>query len=83
MNSVADQIASTAIRLNGSATKGLPNEHDVSVLVELTSNREPEFRASIATITGGAPGVIHTNETGSSPTEKKSFMVHIVEPSRP
>lgn len=80
MNSVADQIVSTARRLGGSATKELPDEHSVGVLVDLAGDRETEFRAAIATITGGIPVSPPPNESGAPATEQKSFVVRVVEP---
>jgi anti-sigma factor RsiW len=81
LNRVADQVVATAKRLGGSATKGLPDNHRVGVLVDLPGNREPEFRAAIATITGGAPPSPAPNVATGQPSEKKSFVVQIVEPA--
>ena len=93
-DAVADEVVALAGRLGGSATKGLPDEHRIGVLVDLPSNRESEFRAAIASVTGGAESSasakasILRSETGkdemadqTAPTtaEKKSFVVQIVE----
>jgi hypothetical protein len=91
LDAVADEVVALAGRLGGSATKGLPDEHRIGVLVDLPSNRESEFRAAIASIVGGGPGSatpattqapITAAEPGSpipAPVEKKSFVVQIVE----
>jgi anti-sigma factor RsiW len=82
---VADEVVTIASQCSGSATKGLPDQHRLSVLVDLPSNRESEFRAAIASIAGGAPGSTIPATTGTpapttpATTEKKSFVVQIVE----
>jgi hypothetical protein len=88
LESVGDEVVAIAIRLGGSATKGLPNQGRLSVLVDLPSNREPEFRAAILTMVGETPGS-PTAATGTQPSgstipavaEKKSFVVQVVEQS--
>ena len=86
LNAVADEVVALAGRLGGSATKGLPDEHRIGVLVDLPSNRESEYRAAIASVVGGTTGTaapIASEETPGSTTpttaEKKSFVVQIVE----
>jgi len=84
LDAVADEVVALAGRLGGSATKGLPDEHRIGVLVDLPSNRESEFRAAIASVSGGEPGSSALAEaTAAKPTpataEKKSFVVQIVE----
>lgn len=84
LDAVADEVVAMAARLGGSATKGLPDEHRIGVLVDLPSNRESEFRVAIASITGEKPSPMAaaSQEPGSAPpatTEKKSFVVQIVE----
>jgi anti-sigma factor RsiW len=84
---VADEVVTIVSQCGGSATKGLPDQHRLSVLVDLPSNRESEFRAAIAPIAGAALGSPIPAATGqgtpapTSPatTEKKSFVVQIVE----
>jgi hypothetical protein len=56
LGAVADEVVALAGRLGGSATKGLPDEHRIGVLVDLPSNRESEFQAAIASIGGEKPG---------------------------
>ena len=88
LESVADEVVTIATRLGGSATKGLADQGRLSVLVDLPSNREPEFRAAILTMVGETPGA-PTPATATQPSgstipavaEKKSFVVQVVEQS--
>jgi hypothetical protein len=84
---VADEVVTIASRFGGSATKGLPDQGRLSVLVDVPSNREPEFRAAISSI-AGAPGSATPTTASKAPgspipaTEgKKSFVIQIVEQS--
>jgi len=81
LNAVADEIVTIAGQLGGSATKGLPDKNRVSVLVDLPGNHESEFRAALGAIAGGAPisPVPSPAETVASGSEKKSFVVEIIE----
>jgi anti-sigma factor RsiW len=90
LEDVADQVAATAQRLGGSATKGIPEQNHVGLLIDLPANREMEFRAAIAAVareaTGSSTAAITAAEGGlASPTpatatpEKISFVVQIVE----
>lgn len=81
LNAVADEIVTIVGQLGGSATKGLPDQHRLSVLVDLPGNHESEFRAAIASIAGGAPiaPVPSPAETAAPGPEKKSFVVDIIE----
>ena len=94
LDAVADKVVAIAARIGGSATKGLQDRDRLSVLVDVASNREQEFRAAIASIRDGTPKSAafaeHTvststpmaTEPGSTPpatAEKKSFVVQIVE----
>lgn len=91
LNFVADQTVALTRQLGGSATKGLPDDHGIEVLVDLPANRESEFRAAIASITGAGPEsptpATSTGASGSTirvTTEKKRFAVQIVEaPAKP
>jgi hypothetical protein len=81
---VADEVVTIASRFGGSATKGLPDRDRLSVLVDLPSNRESEFRAAISSIAGAQGSPATTQEPGSpipATGEKKSFAVQIVEAS--
>jgi anti-sigma factor RsiW len=87
LEAVADEVVTIASRFGGSATKGLPDQGRLSVLVDVPSNREVEFRSAILSI-AGAPGsatpATASRASGSpSPAtgEKKSFVVQIVEQS--
>jgi hypothetical protein len=86
---VADEVVAIATRFGGSATKGLPDRGRLSVLVDVPSNREPEFRAAILSMVGQAlpasatPATAPQAQGSPSPTknEKKSLVVQIVEQS--
>ena len=83
LDAVANEVAAAAQHLGGSATKGIPEQHRLGLLVDLPANREMEFRAAISAITGGAPSsaspLPSPNERAASGSEKKSFAVQIVE----
>ena len=88
LDAVADEVVAIASRSGGSATKGLQNDNHLSVLVDVPSNRESEFRASIASISGARPEMTPVTaisqatvppESKSLATERKSFVVQIVE----
>jgi hypothetical protein len=87
LDAVADEVVALAGRLGGSATKGLPDEHRIGVLVDLPPNRESEFRAAIASVVTEKPGSPTPATTGQetpestapATAEKKSFVVQIVE----
>jgi hypothetical protein len=82
LESVADEVVTIATRFGGSATKGLADRGRLSVLVDLPSNREPEFRAAILSIIGETPPRSATPAvTAAAATEKKSFVVQVVEQS--
>jgi hypothetical protein len=87
LGAVADEVVAIASRFGGSATKGLPDRGRLSVLVDLPSNREEEFRAAIASMIGEkpeSPTPATATEAGSTipaTAEKKSFVVQIVEQS--
>lgn len=81
LEAVADEVVTIATRFGGSATKGLPDQGRLSVLVDLPSNRESEFRAAISSMVGNALPGSATPAVGASPatSDKKSFVVQIVE----
>jgi len=94
LDAVSDEAVAMVGRLGGSATKGLPDAHHIGVLVDLPSSRESEFRAAIGSISGGAGSSAFANQpsrkataspeatadkTTPATTEKKSFVVQIVE----
>jgi anti-sigma factor RsiW len=83
LDAVANEVVAVTQQLGGSATKGIPEQHRLGLLVDLSANREMEFRAAISTIIGGAPSsaspLPSPNETAAPGAEKKSFAVQIVE----
>lgn len=81
LDAVANEIAAVTQQLGGSATKGIPEQHRLGLLVDVPANRETEFRAAISAITGGAPSSTSPspNETAAPGAEKKSFAVQIIE----
>ena len=94
LEAVADEVVKIASRLGGVAVKGFPDKHRLGLLVDLPANRYAEFRAAIESIAGGkveSPAVAEPpsqrveGATGDkltlSTTEKKSFVVQIVEES--
>jgi hypothetical protein len=83
LETIADKVIGTAQRLGGSATKELPDKHRLGVLVDLPANREPEFRAAIATFTGAAPSPSGAPPVADAAVVSKSFVVQIVEPASP
>src|SRR5215831_1911117 len=78
LEAVADEVVTIATRFGGSATKGLPDKGRLSVLVDLPSNREAEFRAAISSTVGVKPPGSPSPATAAT-IEKKSFVVQIVE----
>jgi anti-sigma factor RsiW len=94
MQDVASEVATIAARLGGSAIKGLPDQHRISVLVDLPATREQEFRAAIASIMEASPQAkakhilepaTFAKPPGDEPApakaEKKSFIVQITDQS--
>ncbi len=90
LDSVANEVVTIAGRLGGSATKGLQDNNRLSVLVDVPSIKETEFRAEIASINKETPAPsafaeatankpTPATETSSATGEKKSFVVQIVE----
>ena len=84
LDTVADKVVGIVSMLGGSATKGVPDAGRLSILVDLPANRESEFRAAAASITGEKRGASASAEaTADKPIpatgEKKSFVVQIVE----
>ncbi|MGB9476430.1 MAG: hypothetical protein WCE87_15305 [Candidatus Udaeobacter sp.] len=78
LEAVADEVVTIASRVGGSATKGLPDKGRLSVLVDVPSNREAEFRAAISSIVGEKP-LESPGPATTATTEKKSFVVQVVE----
>jgi hypothetical protein len=92
---VAEEVAKIASQSGGSATKGLQDRDRISVLVDVPSNREQEFRTAIMSIDGRGPestppatpaepgssafAEVTADKTPPPTGEKKSFVVQIVE----
>lgn len=90
LDTIADEVVMMASRFGGSATKGLPDNGRLNLLVNVPANREQEFRAAIGSIGGQFPpasatpasteiGASQTPTSPSATTEKTSFVVQIVE----
>jgi hypothetical protein len=85
LEAIADEVVTIATRFGGSAAKGLPDQGRLSVLVDLPSNREPEFRAAISSIVratkpGSTPAATQEPESKIPAIgQKKSFVIQIVE----
>ena len=80
LDSVAEEVVALAIRLGGTGTKGLPDQHRVTVLADLPAARESEFRSALSTITGGASAPPSPSASAAETPETKSFIIEIVEP---
>jgi len=83
MNNVADRVVSAAQSMGGSATKELPDEHRIGVLADVPANREADFRSALAALggvpsAGPSPGLSSPNSS-----EKKSFIIHVLETPAP
>jgi hypothetical protein len=88
LDAVAEAVVTIATQSGGSATKGLQDKGRLSVLVDLPSNRESEFRAAISSMVGQAaapasatPATAAQEPGSSTPAsgEKRSFVVQVVE----
>ena len=85
LDTVANEVVAIVSKLGGSATKGVPDAGQLSILVDLPANRESEFRAAIASMQGASsPGSSASAETAAdqptpSTAEKKSFVLQIAE----
>jgi hypothetical protein len=89
LDAVADRVVAIVSELGGSATKGVADAGRLSILVDLPANRESEFRNAVDAIAGAKP-VSTGSATAAQPptsspestppaTEKKSFVVQIIE----
>ena len=82
LNAVADKVIAISSQFGGSATKGIADQHRLSVLVDLAANRESEFRAAIAAMTSEPRGATTPTTTPiRGAVERKSFVVQVVEAS--
>jgi anti-sigma factor RsiW len=79
---IADEVVRIASGLGGSVTKGLEDAGRISILADVPANRESEFRAKIASMTGAKlESPTPASVTTPAAAEKKSFVVQIVEES--
>ena len=76
-DSVADGITTAAKKFLGTATKGVPNDGEVQVLVEIPSNKAPDFKSFLSPLPGvkGVNGEVSTTNS----TEKISIILHLTE----
>jgi hypothetical protein len=79
LNVVADEIARIGRELGGVATKGIPDEHRISLLVDLPPGQESQFRQNIAAIVGTTVTSPAPNEPATTEAKTRSFAVEIVE----
>jgi hypothetical protein len=95
LETIADEVVTIVTRFGGSAIKGLADKGRLSVLVDLPSSHEPEFRTAISSIIREAPPgpsafaevtadkatpTTAEQQPGSTiPEQKKSFVVEVVE----
>jgi anti-sigma factor RsiW len=78
LNSAADEVVAAANRIGGSATKGLPDTHRLTVLANVPSRRVTEFRNGMAASGNISPAASSPTAT---PTQDAatSFVIHIVD----
>ena len=83
LNSVADRIVATAQQMGGSATKELPDEHRVGVLVDVPANRESDFRNAMTALGAAQPANPSPSASPANLSDKKSFIIHVLETPAP
>jgi anti-sigma factor RsiW len=82
---MADRIVTAASAFGGSAAKGLPDENVMTVLIELPTDREAEFRraltsaANITPMPLFAPAVKQDGPAGDDKSERTILQVRIAE----
>lgn len=81
-DAMANEVVTLAQRLGGTATKGIPDQHRVGVLVDLPAAHEIEFRNQITVIAGLHETPVVANESATIGSGNKSFAVEIVEQSQ-
>jgi hypothetical protein len=85
LDAVADKVVAIVSGVGGSATKGVPDAGRLTILVDLPADRESEFRSGVQSIAGARPESTipakspEPESPTPSTTEKKSFVVQIVE----
>ena len=86
-NNIAERIIAGATAFGGSGTKGLPEHNMMTVVVDVPSNRDAEFRhavTSAATITpmpAIAPGVKQETAGADEKKERTIVQIRITEPA--
>ena len=78
LNSGADEVVGAANRIGGSATKGLPDSHRLTVLATVPSKRVTEFRNGMAAIGNTSPDA---SSPAATPMQDAatSFVIHVVD----
>jgi hypothetical protein len=76
-NSVADGIMKAARKFLGAGTKGVPNDGEIQVLVEIPANKAAEFKSALTPL----PGIKEVNGevATTSSTEKVSIILQLTE----
>ena len=86
LDAVAERVVAIVSGLGGSATKGVPDGGRLSILVDLPSNRESEFRNAIAAIAGAKPVSTGSATAAQPPTsspESSAFAEATADKSTP
>jgi acylphosphatase len=80
VETVVEEIIKVAKRLNGTATKGVPDNGRIEVLAELPANRVAEFKNVVAII-GGVKNVgpTETIRADAASNQKISILVQVTE----
>ena len=82
---MADRIVNAATSFGGSAAKGLPDENLMTVMVEIPSSRDAEFRRALTSASGitpmpaFAPAVKNDGPGAASSDERTILQVRIAE----
>ena len=85
---IADRIVAGATAFGGSAAKGLPDENMMTVIVDIPSSRDAEFRqavtsaAKISPMPAIAPGVRQETTGSSEKNERTIVQIRITEAAR-
>jgi hypothetical protein len=76
-NSVADGIMTAAKKFLGAGTKGVPNDGEIQMLVEIPANKGAEFKSALSPL----PGVKEVNGdvATTTSTEKISIILQLAE----
>jgi hypothetical protein len=78
-DAIAQKIIDAANKTGGSATKGLPNEKDVSVLVLIPASAEHGFRQMLATLGGPTPAPASLTPA-AAPNEPVHLEIRLLSP---